>query len=719
MNRTPPMIDIAAEYVVQGWQPVPVPYRKKAPVLTGWQTIRYQKPEDAAQHFNGAPQNIGVILGAASHDLVDVDLDVPEALAFARLLLPETRRFGRASNPSSHWLYYAPTEETRKQFFVLLPDPAKKKDRTMIVELRANQHQTVFPPSVHEDSGEAILWSNNLEPVHLEFAELERLAGRVAAGAVLARAWPREKGCRHECEMALATILLRSGFSSGNAERFVCTLATIAGTEHAAQRARNVISTTEARLKSGKTLTGWRRLSGLLGQPELIGKVPDWLGYEPRQETDEERPGDEAGSTRAPAEVDTSPEWPRLDPAALYGVLGDIVRAIEPHTEADPSALLIQLFAAFGSIAGRSAYFQVEADRHYPNVFAVLVGPTSKGRKGTSKGQAMEPFKTIDEHWIKECVRSGLSSGEGLIWAVRDPIEKKEPVKEKGRIKDYETVIADHGVEDKRLLVIEPEFASTLRVLGRDGNTLSAVLRNAWDSGNLRILTKNSPAVATDAHISLIAHITADELRRYLDSTEAANGFANRFLWLCVRRSKCLPEGGEIWRVDFGGLVRRLSLAVDFARKASRIQFATDAREIWRGIYADLSEGQSGLFGAVTSRAEAQVIRLALLYALADASGEIREPHLLAALALWEYSEASARYIFGNALGDPVADEILEALKRNAEGLSRTDISGLFGRNKSAGQLGRALAVLVREGRVAVEERETEGRPAQIWKAIR
>ena len=75
----------------------------------------------------------------------------------------------------------------------------------------------------------------------------------------------------------------------------------------------------------------------------------------------------------------------------------------------------------------------------------------------------------------------------------------------------------------------ESEFASVLRVSGRDGNTLSPVMRNAWDSGNLRILTKNNPVQASEAHISIIGHITRDELLRYMDNTEAANGFANRF----------------------------------------------------------------------------------------------------------------------------------------------------------------------------------------------
>src|SRR5688572_22566694 len=104
----------------------------------------------------------------------------------------------------------------------------------------------------------------------------------------------------------------------------------------------------------------------------------------------------------------------------------------------------------------------------------------------------------------------------------------------------------DPGVADKRLLVIESEFSSPLRMLTRDGNILSPVGREAWDSGDLRILTKNEPARATGAHISIVGHISADELRKELTTNDKANGFGNRFIWACVKRSQCLPEGGQV-----------------------------------------------------------------------------------------------------------------------------------------------------------------------------
>jgi Protein of unknown function (DUF3987) len=410
--------------------------------------------------------------------------------------------------------------------------------------------------------------------------------------------------------------------------------------------------------------------------------------------------------------------WPApLASQAFHGAVGDLVRAIEPHTEADPAALLAQTLAAFGNVIGRSAHFRVEADRHSGNIFAVLVGVTAKGRKGTSLGQIKSVFESVDPEWAAPGTHivSGLSSGEGLIWNVRDAIEKRKPVRKNGHVTDYETIIEDDGVSDKRLFVVEAEFASPLRVMARDGNTLSAVLRDAWDTGDLRTLTKNSPAQATGGHISVIGHVTRNELLRYLNSTEMANGFANRFLWFCVRRSKELPEGGEVWREDFSSVVQRLKAAVSFARSVTVLRRDEEARQIWREVYGPLSEGKLGLLGSVTSRAEAQVVRLSLLYALLECSPVIRREHLHAALAVWDYCESSARYIFGDALGYPDADHILAELRANSEGLTRTQISGLFGRNRRQEEIGNALAQLAERGLAVRAVRPTSGRPEEFW----
>ena len=409
-------------------------------------------------------------------------------------------------------------------------------------------------------------------------------------------------------------------------------------------------------------------------------------------------------------------QWPApLAPQAFHGIAGEIVHKIEPHTEADPAALLIQFLAAFGNLVGRGSYTTVEADRHGCNLFAAIVGVSAKGRKGTSWGHIRRVLERVDESWAAERIQGGLSSGEGLIWGVRDPIEKQEAVRDGKQISGYQTVRVDEGVSDKRLLIVEPELASALRVMGREGSTLSPLIRQAWDTGDLRVLTKNSPGKATGAHLAIIGHITRDELLRFLTTTETANGFANRFLWVCAKRSKLLPEGGHIHEVDFSSIVQLLTNAAEAGQNAGEIRRDDRARKIWSEVYPLLSEGKMGMFGSATGRAEAQVLRLALVYAVLDRARAIAEGHLLAALAVWDFCEASARYIFGNALGNPEADRILEALRAAPEGLTRTKIRDLFERNRSALEIDAALTALEERGLARRVSEPTAGRPIERW----
>jgi hypothetical protein len=401
-----------------------------------------------------------------------------------------------------------------------------------------------------------------------------------------------------------------------------------------------------------------------------------------------------------------------LDDAAFYGLPGEIVRTIEPHSEADPVALLIQVLTLSGNIIGQAPYYQVESDSHHGNLFCVLVGDSSKARKGTSLGRIRAVAKVADENWADDRLKNGLSSGEGLINEVRDAVHKWDA-------KEKCLNIVDPGVTDKRLMIVEPEFAGALAAAERHGNTLSPLIRRAWDGGKLSTLTKSSPLCATGAHISIVGHITEDELRSRITRVDMANGFANRFLFALIRRSKELPFGGDLSDSKIVHLGEKLRDAASNAKSIGRVTMRPAAREKWMAVYGALSAAQPGLLGAVTARAEAQTIRLALQYALLDGKDTIDVPHLEAGLALWEYCEASAAHIFGDAIGDPIADEILRALRSAPKGMSRTDISNLFGRHKSSNRIGAALQLLATKGLARFETTVTNGRSEERWFALR
>jgi hypothetical protein len=219
--------------------------------------------------------------------------------------------------------------------------------------------------------------------------------------------------------------------------------------------------------------------------------------------------------------------------------------------------------------------------------------------------------------------------------------------RQQGKWVEIETAPA---IADKRLMIVEYEFSSPLQMMKRDGNILSRVVRDSWDSRDLATMTKNSPLKATGPHISIVGHITADELRADLDNLSMGNGFANRFLWIMSKRSKFLPFGGALDEEAITNLAAKTREAVVVAKRFEQIRFSSAAREHWKRAYRVLSEDQPGLLGALVNRAEAQVVRIAMLHALLEKQGEISVNHLKAAIALWRYADASVDYIWGEAL---------------------------------------------------------------------
>lgn len=415
-----------------------------------------------------------------------------------------------------------------------------------------------------------------------------------------------------------------------------------------------------------------------------------------------------AGLSALPALNAHRAEWPQpLDEAAFYGLAGEFVRAVEPYTEADPAALLVTFLVEFASAVGGGPHVMVGATRHPARLSAVMVGRSAKARKGDSEKPPSAVIRGADPTW-GACVQQGLSTGEGVIASVRDRVERPDP-------KTGELVVVDEGKSDKRLLALAPEFGRVLRVMGRDGNTLSAVIREAWDDGDLRVMTKTQ-TVATGAHVAVLGHVTLEELRRELQDTDAASGFANRFLWVLARRARLLADPPPFEGDVLVSLSGKVAQALAFARKIGAVRRDAQASKLWTALYPDLSRDRPGLAGAVLGRHEAQALRLSLIYALLDQSPVIQVEHLEAAVAVLDYVAASVTYIFGDALGDPAADRILEALRAGEE-LSRTAIFDLFGRHTSQARIESALRLLASLGLAHWKNRPTGGRPVEVWLA--
>jgi hypothetical protein len=385
-----------------------------------------------------------------------------------------------------------------------------------------------------------------------------------------------------------------------------------------------------------------------------------------------------------------------LDARAYHGPIGEVVDALAPETEADPVAILVNLLTMFGNAVGAGPHVPIGGDIHTARLFAAVVGETARARKGTASSLARKVMVEVDPEWSSR-ILSGFGSGEAVVDAVRDATED------------------DPGAGDHRLLVREGEFARILKVAERDGSTLSPIIRDAWDGSRLAVRTRKSTIVASGAHVSVLGDITLDELRHSLSRIETANGFANRFLWTLVRRSRKLPSGGRVDDAMIRRLVRPLRDALAEARRVGATNRTTEAEVLWQQLY-ELIPDEIGLVGAITARAEAHLLRLSLTYALTEGSCVVDVEHLLAATALWDYCVSSAAAIFGPVhTGDPVADRLLDALRKaGGDGLDGTAINQLFAGHASAARLNQARTLLEERGVVITVPQPTGGRPRSI-----
>ncbi len=404
---------------------------------------------------------------------------------------------------------------------------------------------------------------------------------------------------------------------------------------------------------------------------------------------------------------------PVLGEEAFYGLAGEYARINAPYSEADPVGVLVQFCGLFGNAIGRSAHFYLGNDRHSAVLYTALIGKTSIGKKGTAYSDAKRPFLVADPEWAKMNIKTGLSSGEGLIHQVRDP----------GKTSQGED---DPGVTDKRILVYQSEFSSVLRNIDRTGNTLSETMRDAWDGLTLQTMTKNSPEMATNYHISVIGHITPKALKKRLNFDEKENGFGNRFFWIYVESPKDIPDAERAPDELIQPIIDKLKTAIQYGKEAGEIELDEEAKKFWRVIYPTLraDEDEDGC-AELKNRAKPQIRRLAAVYALLDLSNIVRLEHLRAAYAIWRYSEASLGFVFGGPSGclmtDPYAVKIYEALNKAQDGLTRTQISrDVLRGNGAKEEITAALYFLETKKLSYVEKKNmTNGKSCEIWRNIR
>jgi hypothetical protein len=401
---------------------------------------------------------------------------------------------------------------------------------------------------------------------------------------------------------------------------------------------------------------------------------------------------EDARSARPEEEMDINPLPAKMEAPAFRGVLGEIVQRIEQQTEASPESILAQLLVGFGNIVGRRPFFQVNATSHHTNLFVVIVGPTGAGRKGTSWGIARWLLGQCDTEWAKRPDLSGLTTGEGLIRQAKE--------------------------RDGPMIWVESEIGRLLKNGQRDGNSLMEVLKQAWETGTLCVPTRGEPLYVSDAHISLIAHGTYGKLKKRINDELIEDGFANRFMFVHTYRNGIFPEGSDFRALkdSLAPFIRTLEFAKDFAKSDSSLDGGVpyirdaDAKKMWAPLYEQLTESLPGHYGDAVERRAPIICRLAMIYSILDRDVYIRCEHIEAALAFWNYCDATAAHIFGKPKTDKRLARAMALLDGAKEGLVKTEISRrLFNGRAAPGELDALIRDCYATGKYLYKETKTGG----------
>jgi len=428
-------------------------------------------------------------------------------------------------------------------------------------------------------------------------------------------------------------------------------------------------------------------------------------------------PGDQSGAEAGPDEIDDPELWPELDPGAIHpGLIQELITAATVKSEAASAAILGTFLTRLSVEVGRTPFMMIGDGKQHVNLLAAIAGPTGAGRKGTSAKPVERVFALAAHDYIPARVTPGpLSSGEGLIDAVKDQVLKWE-VDKKSKVGEW--VIVHPGIDDKRLFVLTEELSSALQAMAREGNTLSSIVRQVFDSGNLEPLTKSSKIKATGAHIGILGHITIHELNGLLQECQIHNGLINRILWFCSKRQKICPFPEPIPDNILLGFQSEIKNIVHFSIKTNEIRLSEEARALWEEFYPGLSESRGGYMGAVLERAPALVLRLAMLHCLVDQVGQITPKHLETSIMVWDYCEKSARYIFGDKdIKNPLAKKILQLL--TGKPMSLTEIYTGLAKHFESRAIQETMKSLLERNKVFVNSQKTPGRSKTIYGLVK
>lgn len=376
---------------------------------------------------------------------------------------------------------------------------------------------------------------------------------------------------------------------------------------------------------------------------------------------------------------------PQIGPDAFYGIAGQLANEVSAIDGVSKEAILMQFLICIGNLCGQKFYYFIGGKKIYPSDFLILCGSTGSSKKGTSFSDVKWFFDKYWPEFTHSRLKTGVNSGEGLINCIRDKIISIEKDKTGKEIE----VIKDQGALSKIVLFLEPELSRLLKAGKREGSTVTETIRNAWDQVPLEINTSQRSIRSTDYNVSLIAHITPNELKSLVTDIDSSNGFLNRFLFCLAGNAepKVFPEPFEKVRFSFSTeLVTLISFINSIESEV--IDLDESARVYYEDIYKEYFYKPESEISDLIGRNIPHLLKMAMLYAILDRSPFIKTEHLKASKALIDFSENSIRYIFKDKIYNKKEKKILYFLSKHSGHSSRGKIqSDCFKNNISKEEL--------------------------------
>ncbi len=620
--------DAAKIYLARGLSPIPLPPRSKGDGLSeGWKEMRLT-PEIIDQHFpRGYSRNIGILNGSPSSNTLDVDLDCDEALHAASILLPSTDWiFGRKSSPRSHWIYRADRS---------LNSAAEKYtdiDGAVLIELRGTGGQTVYPPSIHKETGELIFWDQFGDPGKVPLAALQQAVREVAAVALLAQHWPT-KGTRQDTYLALVGGLMRARWEQERIERFVEAL-TLATEDEEARKRIQVVSQTCAAQERDRKTCGWPKLEKLLGEQgkAVVSIVREWLGMVSAPSSTTKKQARRLDSYR-PFPVEALPE-----PIAEYVRQGAVALGC------DPAYLALPALSVAASAIGNTRSVRLKGTWFEPSiVWGAIVGDSGtlkspaylsavshliRSQKRLHKEFKVKQAEYANELFAYESAKSKAKKGGPNPGDPPVPPIHHRVVCSDTTIEKLAEILEDNP---RGTLVARDELAgwlaSFMRYKGKGGGTDLPAWLEMFRAGSVLIdrkTTERKNIFIDRATVSIAGGIQPGVLARALTPEFLDSGLAARLLMaMPPKKPKRWSEAEISLDVEqaYHDTIDRL-LALDFNTKDDErvphvLRLSPDAKKAWISFYNSWGLEQAGVEGelaAAFSKLEAYAARFALIH---------------------------------------------------------------------------------------------------------